>query len=83
MPLLMLGPSFRLNFSGRSTDEQAAPAGVSGWMQQLLTKVLANMSIEVNLSRSWCCYRHAHFYNLLSFALAVVSWWVGKKPLVR
>ncbi|CAN0120101.1 unnamed protein product, partial [Ectocarpus sp. 12 AP-2014] len=30
------------------TDEQAAPAGVSGWMQQLLTKVLANMSIEVS-----------------------------------
>ncbi|CAN0117440.1 unnamed protein product, partial [Ectocarpus sp. 12 AP-2014] len=38
------GPPSR--HGGRSTDEQAAPAGVSGWMQQLLTKVLANMSIE-------------------------------------
>ncbi|CAM9524405.1 unnamed protein product [Scytosiphon promiscuus] len=33
---------------GRSTDEQASPAGASGWLQQLLTKVLANMSIEVS-----------------------------------
>ncbi|CBN76641.1 conserved unknown protein [Ectocarpus siliculosus] len=40
------GPHSR--HGGRSTDEQAAPAGVSGWMQQLLTKVLANMSIEVS-----------------------------------
>ncbi|CAM9544192.1 unnamed protein product, partial [Ectocarpus fasciculatus] len=40
------GPNSR--HGGRSTDEQAAPAGVSGWMQQLLTKVLANMSIEVS-----------------------------------
>lgn len=39
----------RSDFSGRSTDEQASPAGASGWMQQLLTKVLANISIEASL----------------------------------
>ncbi|CAM9091454.1 unnamed protein product [Hapterophycus canaliculatus] len=38
------GPNSR--HGGRSADEQAPPAGASGWIQQLLTKVLANMSIE-------------------------------------
>lgn len=44
---------FAIIFCSKSTDEQAAPAGASGWMQQLLTKVLANMSIEVSLTPAW------------------------------
>lgn len=34
----------------RSGDDQASTSGVAtGWMQQLLTKVLANMSVSVRL----------------------------------
>lgn len=40
--------SFR---SPRSGEEQASAAGAAtGWMQQLLTKVLANMSVSVSLA---------------------------------
>lgn len=33
---------------GRPGEEQASPGPSTGWMQQLLTKVLANMSVSVS-----------------------------------
>lgn len=38
----------------RSGEEQASTTGATtGWLQQLLTKVLANMSVSVSLLDAW------------------------------